>query len=323
MPDRSKTLSNEKSSREDAVTKNSDIDVVRQLGNLHISKTTKLPKPPNLPFKTAKNSRILMEFHEDVCKLVWTHLAHIRKPSIAHIEIEMKFGIITDKKTRRRIIHSNKPSVVQNCRGRLVSNVSSEMFLKFQDFLPLNPNSMDTTALNTVQQTHTYTKDSIYSVNDLSKTDRLASWRCSEDLKNKGSKRTFIKKTRVKDFLIHYPHSSLDAKISISLEIPQIETLAVFRSNSVLQRYKDRSTYRFGNEIPLHLDMTRVITKRSGSSHQSTTHEVEIEMDPVFKKTVSTNDKESFDEYMNSFLHTSDLIRERLNGKGHKKHERC
>ena len=311
MSDQSETFPNKKSSRKDAVTKNTDIDLVRKLGSLHISKTTK-PSKPNLPFKTLKNSRILKELHKDVCKLVWTHLAHISKPSIAHIEIEMKFGIITDKKTHRRITHPNKPSIVQNCRGRLVSNVSSEMFLKFQNHLPSNPNSADITALSAVQQTHTYTEDSIYSANDLSTTDRLASWRCSEDLKNKGSKRTYIKKARVKDFLIHYPHSSLDAKISISLEIPQVETLPVFRSNPVLQRYKDRSTYRFGKEIPLHLDMTRVITKRNGSSHQSTTHEVEVEMDPVFKKTVSTNDKERFNEYMNSFLRTSDLIRERL-----------
>lgn len=32
-------------------------------------------------------------------------------------------------------------------------------------------------------------------------------------------------------------------------------------------------------------------------------------MDPIFKETISANDREKFNEYMCSFLNASDLIR--------------
>lgn len=73
-----------------------------------------------------------------------------------------------------------------------------------------------------------------------------------EDLRNKELKLTYIKKVRVKDFLIRYPQSSLDAKISISLEVPEYETSAAFRNGFILQRTKSRSTYTFNDKMPFY-----------------------------------------------------------------------
>lgn len=263
-------------------------------------------------FEVAKSkSRIAIEFHKNVCKLVWTHLSCIDKTSIPHIEIEMKFGVITDKKTHRRIIvPRNNPSIVQNRTSRLISNVSKKTFTSFQESFLLQPNNPSKSTPRVVQQIHTHTKDSIYNCKSISKSDKLASWRCSENLKSKELKGTYVKKIRIKDFLIHYPHSLLDAKISISLEVPQHAASAVFKDHpSILQRFKNRSTFCFSNKVPLHLDLTKVTTKRSGSSRRSTSHEVEIEMDPIFKEAVIAKDKEKFSEYMFLFLNTSDLIR--------------
>ncbi|CAI4048575.1 polynucleotide 5'-phosphatase SKDI_13G3100 [Saccharomyces kudriavzevii IFO 1802] len=305
MPDQPEIHSNKSGSHDDASTKVADSDVVRKLGSLHISKTTRPVKSARLP----KNSGAVKKFHKHVCKLVWTHLTRIRKDSIPHIEIEIKFGMITDKKTHRRIAHRSKPSIVQGSNGRLVSNVSGKTFSRFQELLCSKPVNTKIGSLSAVRRAQTYTKDTIYNVKNVPKADRLASWRCSEDLKSKESKSTYIKKIRVKDLLLHYPQSSLDAKVSISIEVPQYEISAFLGNDSVLQRFKERSTYCFDDKmIPLHLDLTKVTTKRNGLSHQFTTREVEVEMNPIFKDTIFANDEEKFDDYMNLFLHTSNLI---------------
>ncbi|EJS44201.1 ctl1p [Saccharomyces arboricola H-6] len=309
MPDRYKTSPNKRNPLESVNTKNCGIDIARKLESLHISKTTKPLESPNLCFKAAKHPKIVKNFDKHVCKLIWAHLAHIEKPSVPHIEIEMKFGTITDKTTHRRMACRNKPSTIQNSNGRLVSKVSKKTFLRFQELFCPKPESTIKNTFSAVEQIQTYTKDSVYNAKNRSKAEKLTSWRCSEDLKSKESERNYIKKIRVKDFLIHYPHSPLDAKISISLEIPQCGTSAPFQHSPILRRFKNRSSYSFGNRIPLHLDLTEVSTEKINSSHRSTTYEVEVEMDTIFKKAILTNDEEKFGEYMNSFLHTGDLIR--------------
>ncbi|AJS63788.1 Ctl1p [Saccharomyces cerevisiae YJM248] len=309
MPDQPETSFSSRNSHEDVSTKKINTDVVPRLKSLHFSQTTKPSKSAGPSFEKAGNNlRISTEFHKHVCKVAWKHLACVDKPSIPHIEIEMKFGIIADKRTHHRIVPYNKPFIVQNRNGRLISNVSEKTFSNFQELLHLKSNNISK-RLRTVKQVQTHTKDSIYNCNNVSKVAKLTSWRCSENLRDKEVKLTFIKKIRVKDFLIRYPQSSLDAKISISLEVPEYEKSAAFRNHSILQRVKNRYSYSFNDKVPLHLDLTKVTTTRRGSSRQSTTHEVEVEMDPIFKQTIFANDKEKFNEYMCLFLNTSDLIR--------------
>lgn len=310
MSDEPETPSNSRNSHENVGAKKADANVASKFRSLHISETTKPLTSTRALYKTTRNnSRGATEFHKHVCKLAWKYLACIDKSSISHIEIEMKFGVITDKRTHRRMTPHNKPFIVQNRNGRLVSNVPEQMFSSFQELLRSKSENPSKCAPRVVKQVQKYTKDSIYNCNNASKVGKLTSWRCSEDLRNKELKLTYIKKVRVKDFLIRYPQSSLDAKISISLEVPEYETSAAFRNGFILQRTKSRSTYTFNDKMPLHLDLTKVTTTRR-NSHQYTSHEVEVEMDPIFKETISANDREKFNEYMCSFLNASDLIRE-------------
>lgn len=230
------------------------------------------------------------------------------------IEMEMKFGLIMDRKTPDRI---NPPvssqAVYTELDAHMTPNIEQPVFEELKKYMrgisEVNENSGKFSIIES------QTTDSLYRVGVATQRPRFL--RMSTDM-NTGRVAQFIEKRKIAHLLLFSPKDSYDVKISINLEIPVPETEPPekYKDQTPLsERGKQRVSF-IHNDSCTRIDVTKVEKRSNGrNSPPDVTHEIELEINtPALLSAFDdiATDSKVYASVIRTFLNNGTLIRRKL-----------
>ncbi|QLQ79750.1 hypothetical protein HG537_0C03990 [Torulaspora globosa] len=230
------------------------------------------------------------------------------------IEMEMKFGVIMDRKTPDRI---NPPvssqAVYTELDAHMTPNIEQPVFDELKKYLrgisEVNENSGKFSIIES------QTKDSLYRVGVATQRPRFL--RMSTDM-NTGRVAQFIEKRKIAHLLLFSPKDSYDVKLSINLEIPVPDTEPPEKykdQTPMSERLKQRISF-IHNDSCTRIDVTKVSNQSNGrNSAPEITHEIELEINtPALLSAFDdiATDSKVYASVIRTFLNNGTLIRRKL-----------
>lgn len=231
-----------------------------------------------------------------IAEWIYANFVEVTEENRKHIELELKFGTIMDRKTSNRInilvstecIYTDVSSIyfesgVHEVGFTDVIKYLDELERNYQEDLKNHPNK-PRRKFNTLESDVT---DSIYYVRN--RNEQPKSIRISKDNALSPPRHTAINKQRISDLYIHNPSSMYDLRLSLSLENPvsdgEIEHI-MKKSKPNMTRMKKRNSYSHRPTVTT-FDLTRVSTPRELKNtstgkkvvENENTFEVELEID--------------------------------------------
>lgn len=230
------------------------------------------------------------------------------------IEMEMKFGLLMDRKTPDRI---NPPissqAVYTEVDSHMTPNIEEPVFDELKKYLRgISEVSENSGKFSIIES---QTKDSLYRVGVATQRPRFL--RMSTDM-NTGRVAQFIEKRKIAHLLLFSPKDSYDVKISINIEIPVPETEPPekYKDQTPLsERLKQRVSF-IHNDSCTRIDVTKV-DKQTGGRNSTTevTHEIELEINtPALLSAFDdiVTDSKVYASVIRTFLNNGTLIRRKL-----------
>lgn len=229
------------------------------------------------------------------------------------IEMEMKFGLILDRKTPDRISPPiSSQAIFTELDAHMTPNIESPVFEELIKYLRGISEVSENSGKFSIIESHT--KDSLYRVGVATQRPRFL--RMSTDI-NTGRVAQFIEKRKVAHLLLFSPKDSYDVKISINLEIPVSDTEPPEKykdQTPMSERGKQRVSF-IHNDSCTRIDVTKVENQRGRSSSAELTHEVELEINtPALLGAFNdiTTDSKVYASVIRTFLNNGTLIRRKL-----------
>lgn len=266
-----------------------------------------------------------------VAEWVYANFTEIPNDQRKNVELEIKFGLIVDKRSGRRI----DISVASECVFTDRANTHFDMgvhevgWRAMSDFLDELERKFQEDARKAPQKTkHKFSRlesdvtDQFYEIKE--RNAQPKSIRVSTDTLLK--RQWAIHKQRLSDLYIHNPLCMHDLRLSLLYEHPVPETnieSIVSKNQQVLIRLKKRTSW-FHRPTVTTFDLTKVQTPRELKNmkgkkivDQDTTHEVELEMDcpelfagyDLFKTGADTI---RFEELVEVFLNNARCLNNRV-----------
>ncbi|KAG7664876.1 uncharacterized protein J8A68_001569 [[Candida] subhashii] len=210
------------------------------------------------------------------------------------IEIEVKFGKILDKSTQSRV---NLP---KECLLRKAgNNINFQMEVQQSDWQELHELLENKTRTNDISnKVFSSTTENAYHIGQGQNERRV---RISTDNLSDPPVFTAVEKKRISDLFIHTPFNRYDFRISISLEIPEVEIdleKVTKEQKSFFTRFKKRTSWRKGDTL---YEFTRALEPKEGKTNKCEKYEIELEMNPAAILDAISK-KESIDEVVDNFI---------------------
>lgn len=229
------------------------------------------------------------------------------------IEMEMKFGLIMDRKTPDRISPPiSSQAVYTELDAHMTPNIEAPVFEELKKYLRgISEVSENSGKFSIIES---QTRDSLYRVGVATQRPRFL--RMSTDI-NTGRVAQFIEKRKVAHLLLFSPKDSYDVKISINLEIPVSDTEPPEKykdQTPMSERGKQRVSF-IHNDSCTRIDVTKVENQRNGRGNSEVTHEIELEINtPALLSAFNdiTSDSKVYASVIRTFLNNGTLIRRKL-----------
>lgn len=230
------------------------------------------------------------------------------------IEMEMKFGVIMDRKSPDRISPPiSSQAVYTELDAHMTPNIEPPVFEELKKYLRgISEVSENSGKFSIIES---QTRDSLYRVGVATQRPRFL--RMSTDV-NTGRVAQFIEKRKVAHLLLFSPKDSYDVKISINLEIPVSDTEPPEKykdQTPMSERGKQRVSF-IHNDSCTRIDVTKVENQRNGRAGNSeVTHEIELEINtPALLSAFNdiTTDSKVYASVIRTFLNNGTLIRRKL-----------
>lgn len=229
------------------------------------------------------------------------------------IEMEMKFGLIMDRKTPDRISPPiSSQAVYTELDAHMTPNIEAPVFEELKKYLRgISEVSENSGKFSIIES---QTRDSLYRVGVATQRPRFL--RMSTDI-NTGRVAQFIEKRKVAHLLLFSPKDSYDVKISINLEIPVSDTEPPEKykdQTPMSERGKQRVSF-IHNDSCTRIDVTKVENQRNGRGNPEVTHEIELEINtPALLSAFNdiTSDSKVYASVIRTFLNNGTLIRRKL-----------
>lgn len=209
-----------------------------------------------------------------ITEWVYSHLSQLSDDDRKSVEIELKFGLLVDRNTEKRL---DLPVVTETmvrpdfARSNTFfkASMSDEQFGRINTFLDdlVNPQKKSNALAPQLNRTNTKTKDVIYEGRGAEKI-RLT-FDEHEQLVAK------ITKRRVNDIVIYSPGDLVDIRVSISVEKDHPGQISQQQRPSKV-RNKNRLSYVTRG---VQIDLTSVISPGSGRQATVASKELELELD--------------------------------------------
>ncbi|GAV51222.1 hypothetical protein ZYGR_0AD04050 [Zygosaccharomyces rouxii] len=237
-----------------------------------------------------------------------TTIASVYEPYRSKIEVEMKYGIMIDPKTKKRVTLPTSIPTIYRGRVKMKPNVDKEVFQEFKEYMKFAYEGRGISSA---------TQDSLYRVNiGFQKTRFL---RKSIDLQTRAVEE-IIEKKPVASLFIHRPKDSYDMKLSINLELPIVKKGILKNCKRPINiRQKHRISY-FKDHSDCRIDITDVQRKTNDTRVDNgekveTTREIEVEMfapDLLLGWEVKNEESFLFNQFVRILLNTTSTINEEL-----------
>ncbi|KAF3990382.1 hypothetical protein FT663_02123 [Candidozyma haemuli var. vulneris] len=267
-----------------------------------------------------------------IAEWIYANFVEIPLDNRQFLELELKFGTIIDKSTGRRL----DLGVSTECIYTKSSNVRFDMGVHEVGWKEMTNYLEELEKAFQEEKRKTGAKGRKFSTLDSDVTDQFfqiterneqpKKVRISKDNTLTPPRYVAIEKKRVSDLYIHNPMSMYDLRLSMSFEFPVPENSVepILKKNKPsLTRMKKRNTWNHTPTVT-RFDFTKVsvpkATKnKSGKSvmESDTSHEVELEMDPVeifrgFDKIRDGSDTIRFEELVEIFLNNARILNNRV-----------
>lgn len=270
-----------------------------------------------------------------IAQWIYANFVEIPDENRKHIELELKFGTIMDKRAGQRIdINVSTECVYTNTNDTYfdmgVHEVGwkemclflDELETSYQDELKRNPSPSK--AKRKFSSLETDVTDNFYQISNRNEVPK--SIRISRDNALNPPRYVGINKQRLLDLYIHNPSSMYDLRLSLSLESPlpdsSVEPI-VKRQQPSLTRVKKRNSWSHRPTVTT-FDLTRVFVPRelknkAGKTvvEQEQSYEAELEVDTGelfagFDKVKDGSDNVRFEELVEIFLNNARVLNNRV-----------
>lgn len=270
-----------------------------------------------------------------IAQWIYANFVEIPDENRKHIELELKFGTIMDKRAGHRIdinvstecVYTNTSNTyfdmgVHEVGWKEMCLFLDELETAYQDELKRNPSA--TKAKRKFSTLETDVTDTFYQVSN--RNEQPKSIRISRDNALNPPRYVGINKQRLSDLYIHNPSSMYDLRLSLSYENPlpdsSVEPI-VKRQQPSLTRVKKRNSWSHRPTVTT-FDLTRVFMPRelknkAGKTvvEQEQSYEAELEVDTGelfagFDKVKNGSDNVRFEELVEIFLNNARCLNNRV-----------
>lgn len=250
------------------------------------------------------------ELTKEVQKWMDKTIASICETYRSRLEVEMKYGIMIDPKTKKRIKLTTSVPTIYKGHIKMKPNVDQQVFQEFKEYMNFAYEHRGVPSA---------TQDSMYRVNiGFQKTRFL---RKSVDMHTHTAEE-IIEKKPVSSLFIHRPKDSYDMKLSINLELPILKKGILENCKKPISvRQKNRISY-FKDHSNCRIDITDVQRKMSKPRSNDTrngiveaTREIEVELfapNLLLGWEVKKEEKFLFNQFVRIFLNTTNIIDKEL-----------
>lgn len=270
-----------------------------------------------------------------VAEWIYANFVEISLENRRHVELELKFGTIIAKATGRRLdigvstecIYTRPEDIkfemgVHEVGWKDMTGFLGELEKAFQDDKKRNNNS--NSKGRKFQTLETDDTDLFYQISERNEHPRKV--RITKDNTLVPPRYVGIEKRRILDLYIHCPSSMYDLRFSLLFEFPVDENSiepTMKKYKPVMTRVKKRSSWSHVPTITK-FDFTKVSTPKTSRNkagktvvESETTHEVELEIDPVeifrgFDKIRDGSDTIRFEELVEVFLNNARCLNNRV-----------
>lgn len=267
-----------------------------------------------------------------IAEWIYANFVEIPLDNRQFLELELKFGTIIDKATGRRL----DLGVSTECIYTKLSNIRFEMGVHEVGWKEMTAYLDELEKAFQEEKRKTGTKGRKFSTLDLDVTDQFfqiterneqpKKVRISKDNALTPPRYQAIEKKRISDLYIHNPMSMYDLRFLMLFEFPVPENSVepILKKNKPsLTRMKKRNTYNHAPTVT-RFDFTKVsvpktLKNKLGKSvmENDTSHEVELEMDPMeifrgFDKIRDGSDTIRFEELVEIFLNNARILNNRV-----------
>lgn len=267
-----------------------------------------------------------------IAEWIYANFVEIPLDNRQFLELELKFGTIIDKETGRRL----DLGVSTECIYTRQSNVRFDMGVHEVGWKEMTTYLDELEKAFQEEKRKAGTKGRKFSTLDLDVTDQFfqiterneqpKKVRVSKDNTLTPPRYQAIEKKRISDLYIHNPMSMYDLRFLMLFEFPVPENSVepILKKNKPsLTRMKKRNTYNHSPTITrfdfTKVNVPKILRNKLGKTvtENDTSHEVELEMDPVeifrgFDKIRDGSDTIRFEELVEIFLNNARILNNRV-----------